>query len=67
MPAVDVFPTTNKLITDALLLERLTVQLVKNILDFFETTRFITVFKRPVICPYAQPDQFSSRLPSYLS
>ena len=44
MPAVDVFPTTNKLITDAVLLQKLTVrQLVKNVPEFFATPLFITV------------------------
>ena len=44
MPAVDVVPTTNKLITDAVLFEKLTVpQLVKNIPEYFATPMFITV------------------------
>jgi hypothetical protein len=44
MPAVNVLPTTSKLITDAVLFEKLTVsQLVKNLSKFFVTPRFITV------------------------
>ncbi len=44
MPAVDVVPTTNKLIRDALLFEKLTVpQLVKNFPKFFATPMFIVV------------------------
>jgi len=60
MPVADV-PTTNKLITDAVLFAKLTVpQLVKNFSDFFfATPRFITVFKKIIISPYPQPDQSS--------
>jgi hypothetical protein len=44
MPAVDVLPTTSKLIIDAVLFDKLTVpQLVKNLSEFFVTPRFITV------------------------
>jgi hypothetical protein len=43
MPAVDVLTTTNKLITDGELFEKLTVpKLVKHFPEFFETPRFIT-------------------------
>ncbi len=43
MLAVDVVPTTNKLITHAILFEKLTVpQLVKNVPKFFATPLFIT-------------------------
>jgi len=62
MPAVDVLPTTNKVITDAVLSEKLTVpKLVKNLPEFFATPRFITVLSQPVICPYPEPDQSSPR------
>ena len=44
MPAVDVVPTTNKLITDAVLFEKLTVlQPIKNVPEIFATPVFITV------------------------
>ena len=43
MPAVDVVPTTSKLITNAVHFEKLTVpQLVKNVPKFFATPLFIT-------------------------
>ena len=44
MPAVDVVPTTNKLITNAVHFEKLTVpQLVKHLREFFATPLFIKV------------------------
>jgi hypothetical protein len=44
MPAVDVVPTTSKLITGAVLLEKLTVpQLSKNFPEILQTPKFITV------------------------
>jgi len=62
MPAVDVIPATNKVITAAVLFEKLTVpQRVKNFPEFFATPRFITVLEESVIFPCPQPDQSSSR------
>jgi len=62
MPAVNVIPTINKVITAAVLFEKLTVpQRVKNFPEFFATPRFITVLKEPVIFPYPQSDQSGPR------
>jgi hypothetical protein len=57
MPAVDVLPATNKLITDVVLFVNLTVlQLVKNLPEFLANPRLITVLKESLLCPYSQLD-----------
>jgi len=58
MPAVDVVPTTNKLTTDAVLLDKLTLsQLVKNFHEFFATQNLLLRKKTPLFFPYPQTDQ----------